>query len=83
MKHLILLTTLIIIIAFACEHKKPIAKIGVGDSPSSSGSVKKIVIKHSDNNTLVIFKIYTDTHAVYYNLRLDTAYLIITTDTIR
>jgi len=80
MKTFIFLTTLIIVLAFACEHKKPIAKIGVGDSPS--GSVKKIVLKHSDNNNIVIVKVITDTQAVLYNLKLDTAYLIITTDTI-
>jgi hypothetical protein len=83
MKHLILLTTLIIIFAFACEQKKPLAEIGIGDDPGEGGTVEKLILKKSNNNNLIFFNTRSDTDVVYYNLKLDTAYLIITTDTIR
>ena len=82
MNRIILLTTLIILLAFACEQKKPIAEIGIGDKPSEGGTVEKLILKKSNNNNLIFFNIRYDTNVVYYNLRLDTAYILITTDTI-
>jgi len=60
-----------------CTQQKPIADVG------AKGGLKKIITKNSERTTIVMFNVFIDTNVVHYNLKLDTAYLIITTDTIK